>query len=313
MNRNSMSLILVQALFAASSLATIIIPEASEPACTKYAPHVDPNQIREHCRPDHVETEQDEKDKEMQEEIEKWYQKPPKDDSDQINRESPRPRFKIRQYDACVPGLESIRGCDSNPDIKPCADGTYPIVIQVYSLEGDFLTRQNYCPGDPLPPNVPKDQVETEKRIVITPEKFRTYPIKGSEIQSAPNKFSLRNGHTHFWASENTQEFNSNLSGSNVRIKAIPIQWNWNYGDGATRNLGFPGEAMPSHTLHDETATSHSYSETGKFDVRVTTLYRGEFSVDGGPWQAIPGQAAVPSNTLPIDVWRTKKELIAND
>jgi len=135
----------------------------------------------------------------------------------------------------------------------------------------------------------------------------------GSSIQSAPNKFSLRNGHTHFWASKDTQEFKSNLSGSDVRIKAIPIQWNWNYGDGATRNLSFPGEAMPSHTLHDETPTSHSYSETGKFGVKVTTLYRGEFSVDGGPWQAIPGQAAVPSNTLPIDVWRTKKELIAND
>ncbi|MGO3857102.1 MAG: PKD domain-containing protein, partial [Glutamicibacter arilaitensis] len=61
------------------------------------------------------------------------------------------------------------------------------------------------------------------------------------------------------------------------------------------------------------TSTSHSYSDTGTFQVEVTTLYRGEFSVDGGTWQAIPGQAAVPSEPIEIDVWRTEKELIANE
>ncbi|KSU68186.1 PKD domain-containing protein [Arthrobacter sp. NIO-1057] len=222
-------------------------------------------------------------------------------------------KFRIRDYDVCIPGRENINACNSNPDQEKCTDGTYPIDRQILDKNGHVILQFRYCPGEPPRIQVPEEIRVEPERIIITIEKFRTYPIKGSEIQSAPNKFSLRNGHTHFWASENTQEFNSNLSGSNVRIKAIPIQWNWNYGDGAKRNLSFPGEAMPSHTLHDETATSHSYSETGKFDVRVTTLYRGEFSVEGGPWQAIPGQAAVPSNTLPIDVWRTKKELIAND
>ncbi|NQD40704.1 hypothetical protein HP453_08165 [Glutamicibacter halophytocola] len=313
MYRRSLALVLVQVIITGFALVTNTAAETGEVACSKYTPRVDPNQIIEKCNKDKVKTEQEQRDKQIQQEIEKWYKEPLKDDSVQIDHDKPRPRFKIRSYDICVPGLETIKGCDSNPDIKPCSDGTYPIVLQVYSQEGKYLSRQIYCPGDPKPPKVPKELVKTERRIVVTPEKFRTYPIMGSSIQSAPNKFSLRNGHTHFWASKDTQEFKSNLSGSDVRIKAIPIQWNWNYGDGATRNLSFPGEAMPSHTLHDETPTSHSYSETGKFGVKVTTLYRGEFSVDGGPWQAIPGQAAVPSNTLPIDVWRTKKELIAND
>ncbi|QDY65568.1 hypothetical protein FQA45_04165 [Glutamicibacter halophytocola] len=222
-------------------------------------------------------------------------------------------KFKIRDYDACIPGRENVNACDSNPDQEKCDDGTYPIDRQILDAKGHVIYQFRYCPGESPEIRVPRENLLEKVPITITIQKFRSFPIKGSTIQSAPNKFSLRNGHTHFWASKNTQEFRSNLSGSDVRIKAIPIQWNWNYGDGATRNLSFPGEAMPSHTLHDETPTSHSYSETGKFGVKVTTLYRGEFSVDGGPWQAIPGQAAVPSNTLPIDVWRTKKELIAND
>jgi len=222
-----------------------------------------------------------------------------------------KPKYKVRDVYECLTGHQNHGGCDVNPDVPACPDGSRPITRQIYSTTNNFLRQYQYCPGDPQPKDLPKDEFVEEIRIDL--KKFRSFPIKGSTIQSAPNKFSLRNGHTHFWASKETQEFKSNLSGSDVRIKAIPIQWNWNYGDGATRNLSFPGEAMPSHTLHDETPTSHSYSGTGKFGVKVTTLYRGEFSVDGGPWQAIPGQAAVPSNALPIDVWRTEKELIAND
>ncbi|WP_159609368.1 hypothetical protein [Glutamicibacter sp. JC586] len=236
-------------------------------------------------------------------------------DHTQKRQPSNRNKYHFRDYQTCVPGTENVKGCDSNPDQSTCPDGTYPINRQLLDTKGRLVDQYQYCPGDPPKMEIPEDGriEEAPRAIIITVEKFRSYPIKASKIQSSPNKFSLRNGHTHFWASKEVQEFKSEISDQNVKIKAIPIQWNWKYGDGAKRNLTFPGEAMPSHTLHDETKTSHSYIKTGKFGVTVTTLYRGEFSVDGGPWQAIPGQAAVPSNSLPIDVWRTEKELIAND
>ncbi|WP_162989297.1 hypothetical protein [Glutamicibacter nicotianae] len=220
-------------------------------------------------------------------------------------------KFRYHDFDACIPGQESVNSCNSIPDQTRCDDGTFPITRQVLNEEGRVLRQYRYCPGDPPKFNIPEEQLIEEISIDI--ERFRSYPIQASAISSDPNEFSLRNGHTHLWATAENQTFNSNLSGSTVRIKAIPIQWNWNYGDGTTRNLDFPGEPAPNHTLRDETPTSHSYGETGKFKVGVTTLYRGEFSVDGGPWQAIPGQAAVASTPIEIDVWRTEKELIAND
>ena len=220
-------------------------------------------------------------------------------------------KFRYHDFDACIPGQETVNSCNSIPDQTRCDDGTFPITRQILNEEGRVLRQYRYCPGDPPKFNIPEGQLIEEISIDI--ERFRSYPIQASFINSDPNEFSLRNGHTHLWATAETQTFNSDLSGSHVRIKAIPIQWNWNYGDGTTRNLDFSGEPAPNHTLRDETPTSHSYSETGTFKVGVTTLYRGEFSVDGGPWQTIAGQAAVPSNPIEIDVWRTEKELIANE
>ncbi|MGP9032755.1 hypothetical protein [Glutamicibacter mysorens] len=224
---------------------------------------------------------------------------------------SPKEKFSIRDYESCDPNTSNARFCRSIPEERTCPDGSAPIYRQVLDAQGRVVRQYRYCPGEPPKIELPKETLTQE--IIIDINKFKEYPIIPSKIISNPTKFSLKNGNTHFMATEEVQSFSSSLSGSKIRIKAIPIQWNWNYGDGTTRNLNFPGEPAPNHTLRDETPTSHSYSETGKFKVEVTTLYRGEFSVDGGPWQAIPGQAAVASTPIEIDVWRTEKELIAND
>lgn len=227
----------------------------------------------------------------------------------------PKQKFEVEFLDECTIGLESFRGCDQNPDATRCQDGSSPYTRIIRFIDGprDGQTEvtRRLCPED----NAPIDLRDGElvERLVITPSEFRKFPIRGSNLKSDPQKFSLRNGHTHLWAEGDTQDFNTDIRGIPTKLRAIPVGWNWDYGDGDTRNLDFPGEPAPEHTLRDETPTSHSYTETGTYGVGLTTLFRGEFSVDGGPWQAIPGQAAVPSDPIEIDVWRTKKQLIATD
>ncbi|MFD1375873.1 PKD domain-containing protein [Micrococcus antarcticus] len=227
------------------------------------------------------------------------------------SKPSPKEQFSIRDYESCDPRSSKARFCISIPEEGNCPDGAAPVYRQVIDSQGYVVRQYRYCAGNPPKIDLPEDSITQE--ILIDINTFKEYPILPSKIMSYPKKFSLRNGNTHFLATEEVQSFSSNLSGSNISIRAIPIQWNWNYGDGTTRNLDFPGDPMPHHTLRDKTPTSHSYRETGTFKVGVTTLYRGEFSVDGGAWQAIPGQAAVASVPIEIDVWRTEKELIAND
>lgn len=240
-----------------------------------------------------------------------WYRAP----EPEVIQEPKKPKYKYKDSNICIPGLENISGCDSNSEEGQCPDGSVPFMRQIISLDGDdagqVIRTFRLCPGESFDPELPEDEFVVEIRV--SPEQFRAFPILASDLQSDPEKFSLRNGHSHFWAETESQTFNSTVLGAQVRVKAIPDGWNWKYGDGTTRNLDFPGEPAPNHTLRDETPTSHSYKETGTYSVGLTTLFRGEFSVDGGPWQSIPGQAAVPSDPIEIDVWRTKKELIARD
>ncbi|MGO2621228.1 hypothetical protein ACTXJR_10805 [Glutamicibacter ardleyensis] len=238
-----------------------------------------------------------------------FYEKP-----DQI-KQQPLHRYEVKYQDYCSIGLEQFRGCNQNPDAVLCTDGSSPYSRIITFVEGprkgETIITHGLCPNN----ETPLDDLDGEviQRIIITPRDFRSFPILESKLISTPQKFSLRNGHTHFWAEGDTQTFETVINDTSVTLRAIPDGWNWKYGDGTTRKLDFPGEPAPNHTLRDETPTSHSYKETGTYSVGLTTLFRGEFSVDGGPWQSIPGQAAVPSDPIEIDVWRTKKELIARD
>lgn len=250
----------------------------------------------------------------------RWFSPPKSNQAEppikQINSKDRRSEYTYRDFESCRPGFEVPTGCTSNPDIQACKDGSYPIIRSIYDSNSKFVRAFRRCPDEPnerpLEGKIADERTLKEK-IVVSLEEFREFPIRPSRISSDPQHFSLRNGYTHFWASKVQQKFSLNVDGSNVKIKAIPVQWIWKYGDGTTRRLNYPGEPAPEHTLHDETNTSHVYKETGKFQVVVTTLYRGEFSVDGGPWEPIPGQASVPSEPSVMDVWRTKKELIATD
>ncbi|WP_431709556.1 PKD domain-containing protein [Glutamicibacter uratoxydans] len=224
--------------------------------------------------------------------------------------------YTIEYIDQCTTGFEFANGCDVNTDEARCTDGSSPYIRIVRFRGGDrdgqVYSLNRICPGDDTPIESDPEGIIVEE-IRISPAEFRRFPILPSILNSDPEQFSLRNGHTHLWAAAETQTFSTNINGTPVEVRAIPIQWLWDYGDGSTRVLNYPGEPAPNHTLHHETPTSYSYTETGVFEVNLTTLYRGEFRIVGEGWQSIPGQAAVPSNAVPIDVWRTEKELVAPD
>lgn len=224
------------------------------------------------------------------------------------------PKYRVEHSETCGKSVETTDSCNVNSDRDRCGDGSFPYIESFIRLSGpeagEVFVQRLRCPED-AELGIPDS--ERIQEIQVTPAQFRSFPIKGSRVNSNPKQFSLRNGHVHLWASSETQTFTTRIAETDVEIRAIPIAWRWDYGDGSSRSLNQPGNPMPSHTLHDKTPTSHSYLETGLFNVNLTTFYRGEFRVSGGSWQTIPGQAAVPSEAVPIDVWRTEKELIAGE
>lgn len=141
--------------------------------------------------------------------------------------------------------------------------------------------------------------------ISVSHEDFENQPIKPASLtmDNAPN--SLKNYNTNIFAKSGEQRFNDNIMGENVEIKAIPISYTFNYGDGTTVTTTNPGYSVGSQ-WDVRTPTSHQYKKPGKYTYTVTTTFRGEFRVPGGPWQVVPGTSNRVSAPQGVDVWRVK-------
>ncbi|VXB31862.1 PKD domain-containing protein [Citricoccus sp. K5] len=147
---------------------------------------------------------------------------------------------------------------------------------------------------------------------VVTLADFRALDIAPSEIESDSGGFGLIRGNTNFFATEEDQTLNTTMLGQQVAIQAVPVQWTWDYGDGSEQ-LSNPYPGGPQVEFNQETTTSHVYEDTGQYAVGLTTSYRGQFSVNDGPWIAIPGTAEVPSEPVTADIWRSQSKNVAED
>lgn len=185
------------------------------------------------------------------------------------------------------------------------------------SMFGASRNSQPFC-SQPIQPTEaePAEPVEGEEAPppmpVVTLADFQQLNIAPSTIQTDSGGFGLRNAHTNFYASSEPQTLNVQMLGQDVAIQAVPVQWTWNYGDGSpARTLGQPGAAQTE--FNQELDTTHVYEDTGQYPVRLTTAYRGQYSVNDGPWLPIPGTAQVPSTPVTADIWRSKTKNVAEN
>ncbi len=149
--------------------------------------------------------------------------------------------------------------------------------------------------------------------IVVTAADFQRLVIPPSTIRLDTGGNTLRTAHTNIYANAGVKMLNTTVLGQPVRVRAIPIEYIWDYGDGTTRRTWKPGEAIGGDPFDVETETSHQFEETGSFPINLTTVYTGQFSVNGGPWIPIDGVARVSSAPESMEVWKTKRYLVAED
>ncbi|WP_239536611.1 PKD domain-containing protein [Arthrobacter roseus] len=216
---------------------------------------------------------------------------------------------------------EAIECSDANGDLNPvclgtastCDDGTAR--LQTWRIlnrpDQDPRTATKIgaprcaAPDDPQLPRADEDPV-------VTLKDFQRLGIISSKVSIQPRPHTLIRAHNNFYATAETQNFDITLIGKAVKVRATPGSYTWNYGDGTTRGP-ITEAGTPVHETHwgEETATSYAYLETGDYNVQLTTFFRGEFSVEGGPWQAIRGQAQVASEPVTLSVWRSESRNVS--
>src|SRR5690625_1861600 len=143
---------------------------------------------------------------------------------------------------------------------------------------------------------------DEESPVVVTGAQLATAVREFVRVQIAPapliiqpeQDWHLVNLPVIVRTEPNAQEFSAELLGLPVDIRAEPVSYSWDFGDGsAVLNTTEAGAPYPDETI------THSYTEVGEYQITMVAYWSGSFRVGGGPWIEIDG-LGVTSSTSPL-------------
>jgi hypothetical protein len=192
------------------------------------------------------------------------------------------------------------------------AGGGEGVYMDVVVGEGDDRTAW----GEPMCVSVAEAEggEEVIELPTFTLQDFETLDVAPAASAVEPSPDTLRGMHTNVFATAQPQQFTTELGGFPVQVRAVPVQYLWDYGDGTT--LGpteLSGAPLEPGAWDVPTDTSHVYTQTGDYAVTLTTYFYGEYSVAGGPWLPVVGLNDVTSAPVPLSVWRSTVRNYADD
>lgn len=114
---------------------------------------------------------------------------------------------------------------------------------------------------------------------------------------------------TIFYIDSNPIIHHTRLIGVDVRIRATPVNYHWDWGEGhGATNTMKTGAPYPHHNL------THTYLHyEGDTVVNLTTTWAGDYSLNGGSWVDIDGTITTSSAPVPLDVHNPKSHLVDCD
>jgi hypothetical protein len=142
---------------------------------------------------------------------------------------------------------------------------------------------------------------------VVTAEDFRRLPLPAGVVHVQPgNGRTLVNVPTNVYLEATTRVIPTTVLGRPARVRATPVEYRWTFGDGGVLRTADQGAPYP------DLRTTHTYTAPGRVPVGLTTTYRGEYSVAGGPWLPIEGTAQVVTPPVVLTVVAARSELVAS-
>ena len=158
-------------------------------------------------------------------------------------------------------------------------------------------------------------QAQGEYERIIT--EMRTHLL---ELIPAHPHLTLDSAHPPHTSKGEETNFYTTLEGSSnifegdlpigrTRIRAVPVAYRYEYGDGhdlKTHSAGSPVSSQHSGQSSHETSTSYAYPMVGNFHAYVTVTYAGQYSIDGGPWQFFGTEIIRVSEPVLVRVWESE-------
>ena len=163
-------------------------------------------------------------------------------------------------------------------------------------------------------------QAQSEYERIIT--EMRTHLLElipahpHLTLDSAHPPHTTKGEETNFYTTleGSSNIFEGDLPIGHTRIRAVPVAYRYEYGDGQelrTHQAGTPRSSSSSSTTSSssgvkETSTSYVYPQVGNFHAYVTVTYAGQYSIDGGPWQFFGTEVSRISEPVLVRVWESE-------
>lgn len=198
-----------------------------------------------------------------------------------------------------------VDGAATHEVVRTCEDG---------SLALDPLFRRPVDPATGLFTG-PWEQVDDggcaedpPVTVTLTAEDFRRLPLSPSAPSYQPvDGRGLVNKPLIVFTDPSPQTLTTTVLGVPVTVRATPVRYAWDFGDGAAPVVTTdPGAPYPDHTV------SHPYAAPGEYAVQLVTTWRGEFQVaDAGPWIPVDGTATTSSAPFTTTVEEAVPRLVS--
>ncbi len=94
------------------------------------------------------------------------------------------------------------------------------------------------------------------------------------------------------------------LAGQAITIRAVPVSYDWYFGDDTSTTTTSPGSPHPDLEI------THQYARTGDVVVRVDTTYAGEYRIGDGEWTAIGETLTVEGEDQDLEIVEALPQLV---
>jgi len=144
--------------------------------------------------------------------------------------------------------------------------------------------------------------------ITVTQSEFAKLPLQAPTVNLQPERgWVLVNMETVAYADDAPQVLTTELLGVPVAVRATPVEFAWDFGDGSAPVVTTSGgRPWPNQTV------AHAYTAAAQEQlVTLTTTWSGEFQVAGqGPWIPIAGTVTTRSQSSPFAVETRHSHLV---
>ncbi|KQV07588.1 hypothetical protein ASC63_10125 [Leifsonia sp. Root112D2] len=134
-------------------------------------------------------------------------------------------------------------------------------------------------------------------------------------ISMEPNGWGVVGLPTNFVARAVGDMQSGMLLGYQASVRFTALSYTWNYGDGGSRTTSASGATWRALGVPEFSATdtSHVFTRSGVYPVRLTVNYGAEYRYAGQGWRQVIGTVAASSGVLDVVVGEAKTVLVNHD